>query len=136
MSNAQIGYGTLFERDSGGAVFVAIAEVVSVTPPQLSKDTPDATHMSSPDGYREFIAGLRDAGEASLELNYLPTEATQVTLRTDFDSDVAGNYRMTFPDASSIAFTGFVTALSPAVPLDDKMALSVTIKVTGKPTFA
>lgn len=133
-TNTSIGYNAVFERDDTG--FSAIAEVVSITPPQMSKDTPDATHLGSPDGYREFISGLRDAGEVSLELNYVPSDATQALLRTDFDADTSRSYRITFPDASTITFDGFVTALSPSVPLDDKMALSVTLKVTGKPVFS
>lgn len=135
-TNTSIGYGATFARDSGGGVFADIAEVVSITPPQMSRDTPDATHLASPDGYREFISGLRDGGEISLELNFVPADATQTLLRTDFDGDAPVDYQITFPDTSNVTATAFVTALSPSVPLDDKMALSVTLKVTGKPTWA
>lgn len=154
-SLTSIGYLASFARKDVNNAFPLVAEVVSITPPQLSKDTPDVTHMASPDGYREFISGLRDGGEVSLELNYVPADATQNLLREDINvsnspslildfqnqaylygnNSPASEYRVIFPDNSMVQFEGYVNSMSPAVPLDDKMNLSVGLKVTGKPTW-
>ena len=34
--------------------------------------TVDATHMASTDKWREFVGGLRDAGEVSITINFVP----------------------------------------------------------------
>ena len=140
MTDVKIGYGVAFARGDGASpeVFTALAEITNITPPQLSRDTVDATHQGSPDGYREFIGGLRDSGEVSLEMNWIAGSTTDTTLLTDFDSDDPVNYRITFNDAdtTTATFAGFVTGYTPNSPMEDKQSASVTIKVTGKVTWA
>ena len=73
-TNARIGYGTLFQTGNGAVpeVFTTLAEVTNITPPKMSRDTVDATHEESPGAWREFIAGLKDGGDVSLDLNFIP----------------------------------------------------------------
>ena len=134
MTDATIGLGTTLAYGDGGSpeVFTTVAEVVSISGPGMSRELPDATHLGSPNGYREFIGGLRDGGEVTLELNWLPGNATH-------DQDNAGrNWRITLPTtpAATVTFTGVVSAFEPDIPVDDKMSLSVTIKVSGAVTIA
>ena len=140
MTDALIGYGTTFERSDSASpeVYTAIAEVMNITPPPYARETQDATHMSSTDGYREFISGLRDAGEVALELNYIPGGAAQTSLLADFDSDALVNYRIVFPTSpqQTVTFAGLVTGFSPEAPLEGKQTVSVTFKVSGKPTWS
>jgi len=139
-TDALIGYGTTFERSDGASpeVWTAIAEVMNITPPSFTRETQDATHMASPNAYREFISGLRDAGEVSLEINYIPGASAQTTLLADLDSDLVVSYRIVFPVSplSTVTFTAFVTAFSPEAPLDAKLTASVTFKVTGLPVWS
>lgn len=131
---ARIGHGTTFERDNG-ATFDAIAEITSLTPPQYARETVDTTNFSSVERYRDFISGLRDAGEASLEINWIPTDSTYQLLLSDFDNDDCVGYKIVLPDTSEVAFDAFVTGITPQVPLEDKMTASITLKVIGKPVW-
>ena len=132
-SAATSGFGAVFAYESAADTYTALGEVLSITPPPKSRDTIEATHMLSDDGYREFIGGLRDGGESSLALNY--TEAGSTLLETLFAADVE-TFRITLAGASTVIFNGIITAFSlDEVVIDDKMAMSLTIKVTGKPTF-
>lgn len=136
-TNAAIGHGATFAKGDGGGseVFTALAEVTSITPPNLSRDTVDATHMGSTDRWREYVAGLRDGGEVGIELNFDPGGSAQTALFASFNSNAAGNWKITFPDATEWTFSAFLTSISPAVPLDGKMTLSAGFKVNGKPAF-
>ena len=140
MTDATIGKGVAFKRGDAASpeVFTAIAEVIGVGGPNMQRDTVEATHTDSANNYREFISGLRDGGEVTLALNHLPGNATQQSLRTDYDADTAVNYQVIFPDtgASQADFAAFVTAIEPDTPIDDRMVSNVTFKITGKPIFS
>lgn len=135
-TDASIGHNTLFQRDPGTGTYATLAEVTSVTPPQLARDTVDATHMLSTDRYREFISGLRDGGEATIELNFIAGGSAMTFLLADFNNNSAVPYKVLFPNSVAWTFDAFVTGISPESPVDDKMTASVTFKITGKPVLA
>lgn len=143
-SKARIGYGTLLQRrlSTSPDVWQTIAERVNISGPGMSRDAPDVTHMDSPDGWREFIAGLKDGGEIGVEGNFIPEDEShnaETGLLTEFDSDVRATWRIVFPGESPrVTWTmdGILTGFEPDMPVDDKMAFSATIKVSGKPTLA
>jgi predicted secreted protein len=136
-TSARIGYGTLFKIGNGATpeVFTTVGEVTSITPPGMSRDAIDATHEESPDGWREFIGGLKDGGEVSLELNYVPGSATTILLNAEIEA-APGNKQIVFPGGEIFSFRALCTNFEPEAPLDDKMVASATYKVSGKPTLA
>lgn len=137
-TSARIGYGTLFKSGNGAVpeVFTTLAEVTGITPPAMARDTVDATHEESPGAWREFIAGLKDGGEVSFDLNFIPggTSAAAMMAELDLDGSLATkNRQIAFPDGSYFSFAAILTGFEPDAPIDDKMSASVTFKVTGKP---
>lgn len=139
-TSARIGYGTLFASGNGASpeVFTTLGEVTAITPPGWSRDTVDATHEQSPGAHREFIAGLADAGEVSMDINFVPGNAAAAALEAEkalTGSSTLINRRITFPDGSYMSFAAILTAVEPDAPIDDKMSASVTLKVSGAPTF-
>src|SRR5579862_2745617 len=56
------------------ALMVPLLEVFKLGPPQQKLDTKDASNMGSPNGYKEFIAGMREGGEITFEGNYIPKD--------------------------------------------------------------
>ena len=132
MSNAAIGYGTTIAiSTNGGTTFTDVAEVFSITPPSDTVDTVDVTHMASPNATREFVLGLRDPGEASFEMNFVPGSAADTLLQTIRDSRQTVSCRITFPNDATWTFSGILTGYEPEVPVDDRMTATVTFKVTG-----
>lgn len=146
-TEAKIGHGTrfqIYDVDASPPAWVAVAEIVSVTPPQLVRDTIDATHAESTEKWREFIPGLRDGGEVSLEMNFVPDGAGTTKMLATFNSDSVVTCRIIFPDGDADAspitatiwsFTGFCTGFAPTAPFDNKMSATATFKLSGKPTF-
>lgn len=140
MTQVTTGFGTLFATGDGGnpETFTTLAELTNVPPPSLSRDSIDASHQQSPDEWREFIPGMKDAGEISLEFNLIPGGPTMAEIVAEFSlsgSAAIKNRRVTFPDGSRWDFSAFVTGFEQGAPIDDKMAGTVTLKITGAPTF-
>ncbi|WP_289009512.1 phage tail tube protein [uncultured Thermomonospora sp.] len=129
-------FGTQLLRGDGGTpeIFTAIANVTSISGPGLSRETIDVTAHDSPDGWMEFVGGLKDAGEVSADINYDPSKHD--TLVADFDDDEPRNYQLVFPDSTTWSIQAILTGFEPEAPYDDKLAASLTFKVTGKPTLS
>ncbi|WP_315804035.1 phage tail tube protein [Bradyrhizobium sp. SZCCHNS3002] len=139
-TSASIGFGTLFKSGNGAVpeIFTTIAEVTAITPPAMSRDTVDASHELSPEAWREFIAGMKDGGEVSLEMNFIPGGVDAANLMAELaltGSAALKNRQIVFPDGSVFAFAAILTGYEPDAPIDDKMAASLTFKVSGKPSL-
>jgi len=136
-TSADNGYGATFGISDGAGGFTTVAEVFSITPPNRSRESIDASNLESPDGYREFIpGGLIDAGEVTLELNYVPS-ASHV-LEAELEKTTVESYEIAFPGGSvTLTFSGYCMSFEPGpLTADDRMTLTATFKVTGKPTLA
>ena len=133
MSNAIAGVGTLFRRWSGSG-WVNLAEINSISGPGMTRDTIDVTSLDSTGGYREFIGGFRDGGTVQLAMNF--ARASLTLMKTDFESAVIQNYEIVLPDTenTTLEFTGLVTELPLEISPDDKVTMTVSIKVSGQVT--
>jgi len=131
MSNAIAGVGTVFQRWNGAA-WDKLAEINSISGPTKTRDFIDVTSLDSVGGYREFIAGFRDGGTVTLNMNF--TRATYDLMNTDFEDEESQFYEIVLPDAdeTSFEFLGLVTELPLEITTDDKVTANVTIKVNGK----
>ncbi|MGH3598937.1 MAG: phage tail tube protein [Pseudonocardiaceae bacterium] len=127
------GFGTVLARGDGATpeVFVAIGNTTSIEGPGLKRDTRDVTAHDSPDRYMEFIGGLVNGGDVSVDLNYDPVKHD--LLVEDLEDTDPVNYKLTFPDTSVWAFPALLTELTPKAPYDDKLSASLKFQVSGKP---
>lgn len=132
-TTADLGYGARFGIKDGSVVDY-VAEVTSLTPPSMARDTVEATHLESPDAYKEFIAGLKETGEASITINYAPSASD--ALVTAFEAG-KGNFRILFPSGTlALDFAGIVTGYEIGdLVATDKMSGTFTVKGTGKASF-
>lgn len=134
-------FGTKLYRGTSIASGTAIAQVTNISGPGLSADTIDVTSHDSTGGYREFLQSLKDGGEISLDLNFDPTGATHKNASggflNDFQTGTAVNYTLAFSDAATTVwkFSGIPTGFEVEAPIDDKLAATATIKITGQPTL-
>jgi predicted secreted protein len=132
------GFGAQLQRGDGGApeVFTPIANVTNVGGPGLSRNTIDVTSHDSPDAWMEFVGGLKDGGEVSLDVNYDPAKHDELV--ADFDDEDPRSYRVVFPTEppATWGIRAVMTGFEPSAPHDDKLAASLNFKVSGKPTLA
>jgi predicted secreted protein len=133
-SNAFSGVGTKFRRWNGAA-WEDIAEIMTIDGPDKKRDTIDVTNMDSPGGYREFIAGFRDAGSIKLSMNF--TLDGYDLMNDDFESDTKQTYEIALPDDdhTTFSFLGLVTELPLKVDATKQVTCDVTIKISGQVTM-
>lgn len=134
-------YGTLLKRGDGGApeTFTAVPEVQSISGPSTETDEAEVTtHSSAAAGaYREFILTLIDAGSIEFEINYVPGDAVQQGVRSDFTNRTKRNWQLVLPGSvQTISFTGYVKTFNLDFPTDDAIKASVSIRLTGAVTFS
>lgn len=134
-SGTTIGYGNLFYHSTDGTTFTSMAEVIDINGPGLAADAVETTHTESTNGWREFIGGLKDAGEITVTCNFRPDNASNDTLRGYIGS--LEYYRIAWVGLTErVTCQGILTGYSPQAPLGDKMTVDLTIKLSGEPTFA
>lgn len=133
-TSADIGFSSTFgiQGETAG-VFEVVAEVVSIKPPPLTRDALDATTLSSPDGYKEFIPGMKEAGEATIGLNFVPSATAALDVAFE---EGRGRYQITFPNGVTLTFSGVITNYDISELTTDKMQATFTVKASGKPVLA
>jgi predicted secreted protein len=139
---AEIGYGiTLYVSDAAPDTTAdnLIAGVMTVTPPSPERDIIDVTTSDSPNMAREFITGMIDYKECTAEMLWTPGDATDVLLRTISLERAPRTYKVVWPQLDpdvAITFKAFLVSFERNSPLDDKMTATLTLKVTGAPSYA
>jgi len=134
VSNAKHTYTTILARNGN-----TIAEVKSISGPEMSLNAIDVTHLNSPDAFKEFVGGMRDGGEVSIEGNFYPGDTNgQKGLHDDLVAATMQTFVLTFPTAMATTwtFTALVTKFKTEAPLDDKVPFSASMKISGKPVLA
>jgi hypothetical protein len=137
---ARIGIGHTLKRASAVSSpfsYTTIPEVMGIGGPTASFDLVDSTSMESTLSTREFIAGLRDSGELTFEINFLPGNTVHTGLRDDNLNRTKRQFQLLFPDSPVVTYTfaGFVSGFELNVPIDDRRIVNVTIKITGTITI-
>jgi Lambda phage tail tube protein, TTP len=139
------GYGTqlLIGQDDGSPeTYVAVADVTTITPGDMTTAVIEKTHLRSPDAHREKLAGLRDSGPFALEGNWRPLHGSQSNAGGDGFNMPGGlmylwrtraerNMKLILSDGSPPTewpFRGVVTRFQPgAIGVDDKVNFSAEI---------
>lgn len=130
------GLGTVLKI--GDATPVTVAGLTEIGGLELSADTIDVTTLDSQGGYREFIAGFKDAGEVSLSGFFNPvTGKGQKELYDLFESGETSAFTIQFPvvTKASWEFDGIITGFTTSTAVEDPISFEATIKVSGKPTL-
>jgi predicted secreted protein len=142
-SSSFLAQGTLLQAGNAASpeVFTTISEVRSIRGPTMTRDLIDVTNHDSAGSYREYVLGLKDGGEVTFDINYIPADGTHdasTGLLADYNNDVRRNFQMTFSDPSTTtwSFTAIVMGFEVSAAIDEVLMSSVTLKVTGQPTLA
>ena len=139
MSNQIIAYGASVERSLDGVAYTDIPECQGVAVPQTTQEYPEVTSLDSPNGYREYIKGLKDLGEITLKSGY--TSAGWAQQVTDNEAADAIYYRVTLapnPGQASgdvFEFRGFPTPSIVDNGMGEALGMDIRIRTTGASTF-
>lgn len=112
----------------------AIGGLTDVSIPGVDVSMIDTTTHDSSGGYREYVAGLKDAGSLELTGKYNYSDVGQDYLKDNPGASAA--FVVTFSDGTKASFTAFVGGYQVANPLDDSTEFSCSCKITGAITWA
>jgi len=124
-------------RSYGTAVTVggtAIGGLTDVVPGGADVNFVDMTTHDSPDGWKEFLGGLKDGGTLELTGAFDIANTGQTALRTNLGELEA--IVVTFPNDATATFDGIIGGFSTSAPMDDKVEFSCSIKITGDVVYA
>lgn len=135
---SQRALGTILNVGKGTATKTKIGGLTEINGLELSAETIDATTLDSEGGYREFVAGFKDAGEVPVSGYLKKSEPGQKVMYEAFESGELQECEIVFPTAlgAKWTFKGIVTGFSTGASLEDLISFSATIKVSGKPTLS
>lgn len=133
MSDGAIGHGSTLI----GATTGTIGNVISVSIAGRTRDMIDKSTMDSTDKFREYMAGMADEGEFTAEINFDDTTGViAAALNTAYQAATSEIWEITFPGTATFQCPGIISDFSVNDPFDDKITMSITIKLSGKGTFA
>lgn len=117
-------------------VFTTIAEVKSIDGPGGQANEIDVTDLSST--AKEYVLGLQDEGDITLDINYLPANTQHAAIRTLRGNGNVNNFRISFTDSpvTTWTFAARVKGFSISNAVDGITGASVTLRVTGSITEA
>ena len=118
--------------------YFRILEMLSISGPSQTRDVIDVTSHDSDDDYREFVAGIASGGEVSIEGNLIVgDENGQMAFYADLQVGTKRTAWVVMPMAvgASLLFEAIAKGFSPSAPHEDKIGVSATLQVTGKPTL-
>lgn len=127
---------TLTKKQSGSETTdLKVANLTSIGEIGVESEEIDATDLDSPDNYKEFIAGSKDAGELSLAGN-IKDESNVEKMLALAESQSMEQWEVTYPSGAKWSFSGFVKSFKDGEKTPDGLAtFSATIRISGKPTY-
>jgi hypothetical protein len=128
------GYGAYVSGGSAVAqTMSAVGEVTSVSGFDGQADEIDTTHLQST--AKEYLIGLQDFGNVSLDLNLVPSDAGQTKLRSLKGAAAVGYFGITLSSGEVAAFAALVKSFTFSNGTNDKVGGSVSLRVTGEPSY-
>lgn len=136
--SAQRTMGTTLTKKKNGdeSGDLKIANLTSIGEIGVESEEIDATDLDSPNNYKEFIAGSKDAGEVSLAGN-IKDESNVEKMLALAESQTIEEWTVAYPSGATWTFSGFVKSFKDGEKTPDGLAtFSATIRVSGKPVYA
>lgn len=117
-----------------GATTGDIGHISNIGGSDATRGSVDVSDFDSTNKNSEFIPSMLDPGELTCDVVW---EKAVYDTCEDARATAAEVWTITFPDTSTFACSGFVTAVGkPTAATGDAFTFSLTIKLSGAITFA
>lgn len=114
---------------------LVVANLTSIGEIGVESEEIDTTDLDSPDNYKEFIAGSKDAGEVSLAGN-IKNESNVEKMLALAESQSVESWTVTYPSGAKWSFDAFVKTFKDGEKTTDGLAtFTATLRISGKPTY-
>jgi hypothetical protein len=134
LSNVSAGIGAKLQVGA-----TQIGTLTKIGSPTLKRTSIDVTTLSSPNGFKQFIAGLSDPGKITAEGFFDTSDTGQNLLYNKFINGAVDTYTITFPSITGASWTAtaFIDELDLAPNVDPTKALDfkLSLQISGQPTI-
>ena len=136
MADRLIGYGTTASHDlAGGSTFAAVSLITDCTPPATEFEMVDVTGLA--DTRMKNVPGQITVSPFTIGMMFEPSDTVHASYRTTAIAKTEVNWRVTWTDASTWTFKGYISAFVPGQVLpNQKITATMTIHPTENPTVA
>ena len=127
---------TLTKTKSGSETEdLKLANLTSIGEIGVESEEIDATDLDSPDNYKEFIAGSKDAGEVSIAGN-IKDETNVEKMLALAESQSIEEFVVTYPSGAKWTFSAFVKSFKDGEKTPDGLAtFTASLRISGKPVY-
>ena len=119
--------------DASPEVWAEVGQVMSISGPDGSTGEIDVTNLSST--IKEFVASLPDMGTVSLECSWdhATTANQHAAINTAFLAQTTKHWQIRLSDSprTVLDFNAFPNAFSTSIGVDDKVGLTIGLRITG-----
>lgn len=130
----KVGWGTV------EGTYTDIPECKTLLVPEISPDYIDVTSLDSANGYREYITGLKDTAEITLQCNYIGSTYSTAKGYADNATTVYFETELAMASGQSVsgdkfAFSGTVVPSIPSQEAGNAVILELKVRLSGDVTF-
>lgn len=137
-SVAEKGYGAILKKGSGGTA-APIAEIIDIGEFGANRADIDVTSHDSDDTATEYIAGMIEGGEVTLNCNFISgdTSGQIAFINTDLAARTVSTYTiiMNNTNKSQFVFSAYPKSFGLKPDLKGPIKATLAFKVTGCPVF-
>lgn len=133
----KVAQGTLLQRETslGSGSYVTVANVKSWDGPSTEASELETTDLNSL--AKEFLPGLQDFGDLSLEVNFDPNNATHQQAMTDIAAGTVTGWRIQFQNPTiNWRWPAFVKSCPVSGEADGIISASITLRLAGDRTVS
>ncbi len=130
-------FGVKLKAKKGGSLSndLLVGHLTNIGEIGAETDEIEVTTHDSPNGYREFEAGLKDAGEVAVA-GILKDESIMVSMMELQDSAEVLEWEVEYPSGSTWAFSAFVKSMKDGPKeIEGVATFEAALRLSGKPTF-
>lgn len=114
---------------------LVIADLTSIGEIGVESDEIDVTTLDSDSGYKEYIAGFKDAGEVALA-GIIKSEVAMEAMLALAESQALEEWTIETASGSSWVFDGFVKMFKEAeATVEGVRGFTASIRVSGAPAY-
>ncbi len=126
----------LIKKQSGEeGADLTVAHLTSIGEIGIESEEIDVTDLDSPEDFKEYIAGTKDAGELSIAGNICDEELVEKMMALANSRSVE-KWEVDYPSGAKWEFNGFVKSFKDGEKTPDGLAtFTATIRISGAPVY-
>ena len=120
--------------------FTPVGQLIDISGPSMTRSVVEIAHRGLTDFWKEFLPGLKDAGEVTFNVAFDAALTSHTTWLAEMASEDVRNFELDFPSSASAgattwSFSGIMTGYAPTGPHEGQLTADIIIKLSGQPSF-